>query len=329
MIYQMMMALQVWTMRSSYRVLGQAGWFYGDFFKRSLASEKHDRGPKYTGIYRYLNDPEQSVGQIGFWGLALITNNAYVVLLALCHTAFDWLLVFWVEEPHLARLYGPGLRVQSGVMKNLNQLPGMWTIKRILYCHLQSLQLGLRMALDTVAERITGIIDGEAVVTIKMEKSILETIQMSRKSIKVGESIECSPPTKTHELAIVDEHGRVFNRFPLDRCEHPDRHRFIVPASLVPWCPGSFRLVALQADRPISRSSPFTIHIDNIHDDIHSYLGVYKGLNTCLKDDTLDVQRASELLLGLYNLHLAPETIKRIHRHGSLHRLVLHILNCK
>lgn len=324
-----MMTLQGWAMRSSYRVLGQSGWFYGDFFQRSVASQQHGRGLKYTGIYRYLNDPEKSVGQIGLWGLALISNNASVLILALCHTLLDWLLIFWVEEPHLVKLYGPRLRRQSGVMKNLSQLPGMWMINRLLHGHSQSLQLGLHVALDMAAERIIQIIDREAFTIIKMENSILETTQMSQRSVQVGEVFECSPPVKTHELAIVDEHGRMFSRFPLERCDHPDRHRFIVPASLVPWCPGSFRLLALQADRPISRSSPFTVRLGDIHGDAHSYLGVYKILETYLKDDTFDAQRASELLVGLYNLHLTPRTIKRIYRQGSLSRLVLYILDCK
>lgn len=64
-----LISLQVWTAVSIYDSLGEFGWFFGDFF--------FDNRPKlsYSGIYRYLNNPERLLGLAGVWGAALITGR--------------------------------------------------------------------------------------------------------------------------------------------------------------------------------------------------------------------------------------------------------------
>ena len=64
-----LISLQIWTAVSIYDSLGEFGWFYGDFF--------FDERPQlsYSGIYRYLNNPERLLGLAGVWGAALITGR--------------------------------------------------------------------------------------------------------------------------------------------------------------------------------------------------------------------------------------------------------------
>lgn len=50
---QMLIALHFWTAFSTYEVLGDFGWLYSDFFLPQNASQL-----AYTGIYRFLNNPE-------------------------------------------------------------------------------------------------------------------------------------------------------------------------------------------------------------------------------------------------------------------------------
>lgn len=71
----MLIGISFWATWSCYSVLGDYGWFYGDFFlspvklrpksKRMAtvnANGKEEAFPTYTGIYRYLNNPDAYIG---------------------------------------------------------------------------------------------------------------------------------------------------------------------------------------------------------------------------------------------------------------------------
>ena len=66
-----MIVLQLWIAVSIYESLGEFGWFCGDFFFDPPA-----KNLTYSGIYRFLNNPERVLGLAGIWGMALITWNA-------------------------------------------------------------------------------------------------------------------------------------------------------------------------------------------------------------------------------------------------------------
>jgi phosphatidylethanolamine N-methyltransferase len=51
----------------------------------------------YTGIYRYLNDPE-SLGGAALFGLALITQNKLVFVLAVVKHVGHWWFLGYVEQ---------------------------------------------------------------------------------------------------------------------------------------------------------------------------------------------------------------------------------------
>merc|ERR1719265_2587627 len=70
----------------------------------------------YTGIYRFLNNPEITLGFAGYYGLALITGSPAVWVLAFVSHAAHSAFVRYVERPHMARLYGDNMRPEAGTV---------------------------------------------------------------------------------------------------------------------------------------------------------------------------------------------------------------------
>lgn len=86
---------------SAYRVLGDYGWFFGDFFLAPPSA-----APAYTGIYRYLNNPDCVLGYLWLYGLSLATASWLSFWVALCSQALHVLFLVIVEVPHMNRMYG-------------------------------------------------------------------------------------------------------------------------------------------------------------------------------------------------------------------------------
>jgi phosphatidylethanolamine N-methyltransferase len=110
-----LIALQIWTSVSIYDSLGEFGWFFGDFFFD--ASSKLT----YSGIYRFLNNPERFLGLAGVWGAALITSSGAIVFLALLSHILSLAFIQLVERPHMQKLYGRSLRRDAGLVKSLKR----------------------------------------------------------------------------------------------------------------------------------------------------------------------------------------------------------------
>jgi phosphatidylethanolamine N-methyltransferase len=110
-----LVALQVWTAVSIYDSLGEFGWFFGDFF--------FDHAPKltYSGIYRYLNNPERIIGLAGIWGGVLITWSPAIFFLALITHISSLAFIQFVEKPHMQKLYGRNLRPEAGLTKSIRR----------------------------------------------------------------------------------------------------------------------------------------------------------------------------------------------------------------
>lgn len=114
----LLVALHVWSATSIYEVLGDFGWFYSDFF----LFDKVPSNLAYTGIYRFLNNPERSLGGAAFLGLALMSNSVLVLVLAAFSHLSHWWFLSFVEAPHMKRLYGDRLRKDGGLTKTVKSM---------------------------------------------------------------------------------------------------------------------------------------------------------------------------------------------------------------
>ena len=110
-----LIALQFWTISSIYETLGEFGWFFGDFF--------FEQGHKlnYSGIYRFLNNPERTIGLAGVWGAAIITWSKAIFFLALLTHTLTLCFLQFVERPHMQKLYRQSLRNTSGVSRSIQR----------------------------------------------------------------------------------------------------------------------------------------------------------------------------------------------------------------
>jgi phosphatidylethanolamine N-methyltransferase len=110
-----LVALHLWTSVSIYQSLGEFGWFFGDFFfdnRRQLT---------YSGIYRFLNNPERVIGLAGLWAAVLFTSSPLMFFTALVSHVLSLLFIQFVERPHMQKMYGRSLRSDSGFVKGLKR----------------------------------------------------------------------------------------------------------------------------------------------------------------------------------------------------------------
>lgn len=120
----LLIVLHIYTATEVYEVLGDFGWFYGDFFIKELISTER---LYYSGIYRYLNNPEKFMGQAAFYGIALITNSWPLAFCTLAGHIFTIIFLEFVEKPHMNKIYGDSLvrkksGAESGIIKEVNKI---------------------------------------------------------------------------------------------------------------------------------------------------------------------------------------------------------------
>ncbi|KAL1410788.1 phosphatidylethanolamine N-methyltransferase [Vanrija albida] len=157
-----LIALHGWSAASIREVLGDFGWFYSDFFL-------FDQVPSrlaYTGIYRFLNNPERSLGGAAFLGLALISNSRLVFALAVFSHLSHWWFLSFVEGPHMQRLYGDRLRKDGGLTKTVKSMAGK--------------TLGRRRSIPNIKRYVDEVRDSIEKVEVKMTEVVEDLIESAR-----------------------------------------------------------------------------------------------------------------------------------------------------
>ncbi|CDZ96394.1 phosphatidylethanolamine n-methyltransferase [Phaffia rhodozyma] len=111
----MLIALQLYSSDSTFSALGPFGWLYSDFF----LADFYPPQLAYTGIYRFLNNPEKFMGGAAFVGIGLISGSWIVGGLAVLSGVCHWWFLSNVESPHMEKVYGDAVRKEAGVTKTL------------------------------------------------------------------------------------------------------------------------------------------------------------------------------------------------------------------
>lgn len=106
-----------WSFSSTFDILGDFGWFYGDFFMEPPEHAKLT----YTGIYRFLNNPDAYLGHFWMYAVALLCNSWELLVVGFVAQSAHVVFLQLVEKPHLKALYQNKVRPHStaveGVLK--------------------------------------------------------------------------------------------------------------------------------------------------------------------------------------------------------------------
>lgn len=127
-----LVVLNIWSYKATLNAVGMFGWFFGDFFvlpptATNGANSKQSASGTiqhlcYTGIYRFLNNPDCITGYMGLYGTAMICKSWWVFSLALLSHGCQLSFLQLVEIPHMNRIYNNSLRSSTPAIGALAKL---------------------------------------------------------------------------------------------------------------------------------------------------------------------------------------------------------------
>lgn len=336
-----MIGLQSWTSFLIIDDLGQFGWFYGDFFFAPLpqadSNSSHSSNSNsltYTGIYRYLNNPELIFGQAAYWGVALIVADWRMTLLAAFAFLTNYLFLQWVEAPHLKRLYGERVRTDSGVTKVVNNAidslvpDSVKASVKSIVPRIPDVEPAVNRIVDDVKGNISDI---KELIIKKIDQRMPQILTVREKIISVGGSLSVTLVKKESLSGTIRFYHTETSKL------HGHVHVTVVRDSSVtispleiPWFAGTFRLIMFDHLKPVGKSNVFTIAsamhtidcpltlalirhqmTELLMQSLHPTTPIDDYLRRCLHDHHhhLLFKRISEVVRCWYGVDLAPATI--------------------